>query len=130
MLGGLPRQDLATGGYILTRAISIKVREAKARARQKPGKGRRQKLLKFHIKSTSKTYLRISTGTSLESTTGTFAPVPKLVIVHSIILKNIAHVFCIFLTYNYLLEIIIQNMLIIFIIVIFFFRQTTNKYKH
>jgi hypothetical protein len=53
MLGGLPRQNLATNGYILIRATSIKVREAKARARQKPGKGRRQKVLKFHIKSTS-----------------------------------------------------------------------------
>jgi hypothetical protein len=40
MLGGLPRQNLATNTYILTRAISKKVRGAKARARQKPGKGR------------------------------------------------------------------------------------------
>ena len=37
MLGGLPRQDLATDGYILTRAISIKVREAEATRRPEAG---------------------------------------------------------------------------------------------
>jgi hypothetical protein len=35
MLGGPPRQNLATNGYILTRAISKKVRGAKARTRQR-----------------------------------------------------------------------------------------------
>ena len=38
MLGGLLRQEIATNGYILTRAIHEKVGEAKAKARQKPGK--------------------------------------------------------------------------------------------
>jgi hypothetical protein len=87
MLGGLPRQDLATDGYILTRAISKKVREAKVGARQKPGKGRRQKILKFHVfTSKIKNVLkkRVLVGKVHYRYLGTFVPVPKLLISHSV----------------------------------------------
>ena len=64
--------EVATNGYILTRAISEKVRGAKVGARQKPGKGQSQRVLKFHLKSTSKSKNVLEKGHKFEKyTTGT-----------------------------------------------------------
>ena len=77
--------EVATNGYILTRAIPEKVRGAKVGARQKPGKGQSQRVLNFTSKVPQNPKMSSKKGTNSKSTLPVLKVlVPNLVIGHSV----------------------------------------------